>query len=165
MRPWKLLNTFRSPPASFAYSSSVNRPEARCALRASWMLFRRFTLPPKGPLPPAVASRAAAILRSSIAATSPAFICQRRLLAQVLRVEGSVRPGPSSQTGRSPVWSRPRRWLARAGAAVIWFLVRASRSRVRFSCCFTTQQHSPGLVILSHSFVARLIVAWTLGHD
>jgi hypothetical protein len=62
IRPSKLLRMFSSPPASFAYSASVNRPAASCALRSLWILFTRFTVPRKGPMLPAVAARAAAIL-------------------------------------------------------------------------------------------------------
>ena len=79
-----------------------------------------------GPMVPAVAFRAAAILLSSWVATSAAFICPRPVPAQVLRVEGFVRHAPSSQKDRWPVWPRPRRWLSRAGAGVTWFLVRAA---------------------------------------
>jgi hypothetical protein len=56
---------FSSPPASFAYSASVNRPAASFVLRVLWMLTMRFTTPPNGPLLPAVSVRAAAILLSS----------------------------------------------------------------------------------------------------
>ncbi len=75
MRPSRLLSMFRSPPASFAYSASVSRPEARCDLRLSWMLFRRLTEPANGALLPAVNDRATAIRMSSSVAML--FACIR----------------------------------------------------------------------------------------